>query len=365
MSHAETELAPIRPDEDFDHERLATWLRERLPAVGAPASGPMEVLQFPGGHSNLTYRVRFAGEGAGSPSAEYVVRRPPLGPVAPKAHDMGREFACLSKLSLSFSRAPRAYLFCEDPAVLGAPFLVMERRCGHVLRDRWPEEWGEDEALRRRISESLVDTLAELHAIDPASVGLGDFGKPEGFVERQIEGWAGRWEKAKTRELPVVDEVVAWLRANRPASQRSSIVHNDFKFDNVMLDENDRGRISSIFDWEMATLGDPLVDLGITLAYYAHIHLPSREGRGLIPSRLKGFLTRDELVERYARTSGLDLSRIGFYESFALFKNAVVLEQIYVRFVRGQTKDKRFAFLGAAVEPLVRMAMQVAEKTPA
>ncbi len=351
-SHAVSELAPIRADEEFDHQKLADYLRGKLPGT----DGPIEIFQFPGGHSNLTYLARFGAQ-------EYVVRRPPLGPVAPTAHDMGRENAVLSKLYKVFPAAPRVFLFCEDTGVIGAPFIVMERRKGIVLRNEWPAELGDNPELRRRISESLVDTLAQLHKIDYVAVGLGSFGKPEGFVERQIKGWAGRWEKAKTREISDLDELVRWFLEKMPAPQAASLIHNDFKLDNVMPDPNDPGKFTSIFNWEMCTIGDPLIDFGTTLTYWAHVHLPGSDGRRLIPTQMSGFLTREQIVNRYAEKTGFDLSRIGYYEAFALFKNAVVLEQIYVRFVRGQTKDQRFAALGPAVPPLIAKARELATQS--
>lgn len=347
-----TDLAPIRADEDFDHGKLADYLRANLPGV----AGEIEVLQFPGGHSNLTYLARMGG-------AEYVVRRPPLGPVAPKAHDMGREFKILSRLWAVFPPAPRALLFCEDASIIGAPFVVMERREGTVIRGTWPAALPDEPDFCRRVSESLIDTLADLHRVDYKAAGLEDFGKPEGFVERQVKGWRDRWERAKTRELPAVDELVAWLIEKMPESPVASIIHNDYKFDNVMLDPKDPSRISSIFDWEMATIGDPMIDLGISLAYYAYIHLPGSDGRRFIPTKKPGFLGRDALLERYAARTGYDVSKIAYFEAFAMFKNAVVLEQIYVRFVKGQTQDKRFAALGPVVEPLVRMGLDLAGKS--
>lgn len=353
MAHAHEalpELAPIRSDEDFDHAKLEAYLKAEIPGL----AGPIEILQFPGGHSNLTYLAKFGPR-------ELVVRRPPLGPIAPKAHDMGREFKVLSRLSDTFPAAPRAYAYCEDPSILGAPFLVMERRRGVVIRNAWPPELPDEPALRRRISESMADTLAALHRLDYKAAGLEDFGKPEGFVDRQIEGWAGRWDRAKTREVKGIGEIIAWLRAKKPASPVASLIHNDFKLDNVMLDPADPGRIASIFDWEMSALGDPLIDLGTTMAYWAHVFIPAADGRRLLPTQVQGFFTREEFLARYGEKTGFDLSAMGFYEAFALFKNAVVLEQIYVRFVRGQTKDKRFEVLGFLVEPLIKKALELAE----
>lgn len=347
-----SEVSAIRADEDFDHARLADYLKQNIPEL----SGEIEILQFPGGHSNLTYLARIGGK-------ELVVRRPPLGPVAPTAHDMGREFRVLSKLCPVFPPAPRAYLYCEDESVIGAKFLVMERRNGIIIRNQWPPELPDDPALRRRISESMADTLATLHTLDYNAAGLGDFGKPDGFVERQVKGWAGRWEKAKTREISGVDQILAWLNEKMPTSGAPSLIHNDFKLDNVALDPADPGRIASIFDWEMSALGDPLVDLGTTLAYWAHVYIPGQDGRRLLPTQTPGFFTRDQFVARYGEKTGYDLSKLGWYEAFALYKNAVVLEQIYVRFVRGQTKDKRFELLGYLVEPLIKKAMELAKQS--
>lgn len=354
-AEALSDTIPIRADEDFDHGRLAAYLRGKIPG----AEGPMEVTQFQGGHSNLTYLARFGDR-------EYVVRRPPLGPVAPKAHDMGREFGVLSRLYQAFPKAPRAYLFCEDASVLGAPFVVLERMQGLVVRNVWPPQLGDDPALRRRISESLVDTLAELHKVDYAAIGLGGFGKPEGFLERQVTGWAERWQRSKTEEIPWVEDLVKEFSRRMPASRYATLLHNDFKLDNAMLAHDDPGRVIGVFDWEMSTLGDPLVDLGITLGYWG-----PREGlksppigveRRVTPSLMPGFMTHDEVVERYAGATGFDVSGITYYEAFAWYKTAVVLQQIYVRFHRGQTQDARFAELGKQVGPMMERARGLLER---
>ena len=356
------ELVPIRPDEDFDHRPLELYLRERLEGIEG-IEGPMEVLQFPGGHSNLTYLVRF-GE------TEYVVRRPPLGPIPPKAHDMGREYAVLSKLYRAYPAAPRAYLFCEDPEIIGAPFCVLERCKGLIIRNAWPEQLGEDPALARRISQSLVDALAELHRVDYKAIGLGDLGRPEGFLERQVRGWAGRWERAKIDELPILDELVKRLLDEMPESGPYSIIHNDYKLDNLMLAQDDPGRIVAILDWEMCTLGDPMIDLGTLLSYWTRAErrgTPDASGDAetdplshrITPTTYPGFLSRDEVIRRYGEKTGFDVSRANYFEAFGLFKMAVVLQQIYVRFARGQTRDKRFESLGVQVEPLIVRARNV------
>jgi aminoglycoside phosphotransferase (APT) family kinase protein len=337
------DLAPIREDEKLDETRLEPYLREHLPET----AGRMELLQFPGGHSNLTYQVKFG-------STEYVLRRPPLGPLPKNAHDMGREYRVLSKLYQGFPPAPRAYVYCEDPSIIGAPFVIMERRHGIVIRNAWPEELPATKEYRRKISESLIDTQARLHLVEYEAIGLGEFGKPEGFVERQITGWAARWEKAKHKDVPVMNELTAGLLANMPAPSKPAVIHNDYKFDNVMLGGEGNEEVIGVFDWEMSTLGEPLVDLGITLGYWT-----MAAGGGATRMTYKpsdGFLTREEIIERYRTITGIDTGPIRFYECFALYKTAVVLQQIFIRYHRGQTQDKRFAALEHQVEPLIRFA---------
>jgi aminoglycoside phosphotransferase (APT) family kinase protein len=346
---------PVRPDERLDAARLEAWLALRLPDV----QGPLRVSQFPGGHSNLTYCLGFGSEGR-----ELVLRRPPLGPVAPRAHDMAREYAVLSRLAAVFPLAPRAYAFCGDPSVIGAPFYLMERRRGVVVRDTWPPELPDDPGLRRRVAEGLLDALVALHDVDFAAAGLGDLGRPEGYAERQVRGWQGRWERARTRALPALDHLAARLLATLPSSAPATLVHNDFKLDNVLLDPADPGRVTTILDWEMTTLGDPLIDLGTLLGYWPEPGDPEvRKGNPSSPTTLPGFPTRSELAARYARARGLDLGAIGWYETFGLFKTAVVLEQIYVRFKRGQTQDPRFARFEERVPALLQAASLVAERS--
>jgi aminoglycoside phosphotransferase (APT) family kinase protein len=217
--------------------------------------------------------------------------------------------------------------------------------------------------LRRAISRAFTDTMARLHTLDYEAVGLGDLGKPEGFVKRQVEGWEGRWARAKTRDIPGLDDLIGWFKDKLPESRHAALIHNDFKLDNVMLDREDPSRLTSIFDWEMCTLGDPLLDLGTTLAYWTHVAMPSQDGRRIVPTQMEGFYSRQELLDHYAAKTGFDIGPIGYHEAFSLFKNAVVLEQIYVRFVRGQTQDKRFAALGYLVEPMIRKAAQLAEES--
>ena len=348
----QSDVRPVRAGEDLDWSTVVAWLRERLPACGIrglDVSHEPEIAQFPGGHSNLTYRVRFG-------DVDLVLRRPPLGPVAPTAHDMVREYRWLAAIHPVFPLAPRVYALCEDPAVIGVPFYVMERRNGVVVRTDEPPAL-QNPVARRRLSESLIDTLASLHAIDVESAGLSGMGKPAGFVERQVRGWSERWERSRTTALPEMDSLSAWLRDHLPPPPAPpAVVHGDFKLDNVMLDERDVTRIIGVFDWEMCTLGDPLVDLGIVLAYWSPTAPPSQRDALTTVIDRPGYFSRDEIIDRYAARSGHDVSNVRYYEVFALFKIAVVIQQIYFRFVNGQTQDSRFATFDARVAYLARHA---------
>jgi len=344
------EVAPIRAGEEFDEPRVDAWVREHVQGL----EGPMQVRQFPGGHANLTYLLRF-GE------REIVMRRPPLGPVAPRSHDMSREYKVLSRLGGHFEPAPRAYALCEDLDVLGAVFILMERCRGIVIRARIPAEVDRHPDGRRRACHALIDTMADFHGLDYEALGLGDLGKPEGFALRQVEGWYGRWERAKDREQPRFEDTYHWLVERLPTGQRSSLVHNDLKFDNVMLDPEDPGRVTAILDWDMTTLGDPLVDLGTLLGYWPQKGDPPARGNGMEVTAQEGMATRRELAERYAERTGADLAEIPWYETFAIWKTAVVLQQIYIRYVRGQTRDERFQGMGPRVEALIDIAADLAE----
>lgn len=348
------DTAPIRPGEELDWKALEAHLREHLPArLGDEVltDAGLVVEQFPGGHSNLTYCIRFGGK-------EFVMRRPPFGPVAPTAHDMPREFRLLSAISPHFNLAPKAYLLCEDTAVIGAPFYLMERRTGIVVRQTVPDEIGDNLELRYQVSRSLVDTLADMHSIDIKETGLINIGKPAGFVKRQVEGWAGRWERSKTTELPEMTESAEWLIKRLPADpERPTLVHNDYKLDNVMLDSNDPTRIVAILDWEMCTVGDPLIDLGLLLCYWPQADDPELFSGSLRSvTMLPGWMKRADIIERYAERSGRDLTDIKYYHIFALFKLAVVIQQIFYRYHVGQTQDKRFADFDTRVDALAKMA---------
>jgi aminoglycoside phosphotransferase (APT) family kinase protein len=277
---------------------------------------------------------------------------------------MSREYRVLSGLAPVFPPAPQPYLLCEDPSVIGAPFYVMERRRGLVLRTRVPPEIGADPSRRRHVSEAVVDTLVALHAVDWSAAGLAGLGRPEGFVERQVRGWAERYERARTRDIPAIRDLARWLGERIPASPLPTLLHNDFKLDNLMLERADPGRVVAVLDWEMATLGDPLVDVGILLCYWPEADDPPVRRQSISAVTAEpGFLRRAEILARYAAAAGRDVSRIAFYETFALFKVAVVVQQIYVRYHRGQTKDPRFATFEDRVAGLAEAALDLAERS--
>jgi len=348
---ASAELIAPRPGEELDVARVAAFLAGRLPGSEAP----LEIAQFGGGHANLTYCLHF---GSGDARVEYVLRRPPSGPVAPGSHDMGREYRALSVLYRAFPYAPRAYLYCNDLSVIGAPFFVMERRRGVVVRGAVPACFGGglDREANRKLSQVVIDVLAELHAVDPAPIGLDGLGKdPARFLERQVRGWTARFERARTGEIPVADEVARWLADELPVSPEPTLLHNDWRLDNMAVAEDDPGRCVAVYDWDMCTLGDPLCDLGTLLSQWANA---GEEGAGFapMPSTLPGFLTREQAARRYSERSGRPLEAFPYYLVFGTFKMAVVLQQIYFRYQRGQTRDERFAGMGQAAEQLFRLA---------
>lgn len=346
MTAALDSTAPVRPGEELPLARLEVFLRPHFPDAG----GPLVVEQFPHGHSNLTYLLRLGGQ-------ELVLRRPPFGNQVKSAHDMGREYRVLSKLSAIYPPAPRPYLYCEDDGVLGAPFYVMERRHGVVLRKSLPKGLALDPATVRALDEALIDNLATLHMLDWRAAGLADLGKPDGYVNRQVTGWVNRYAAARTDEVPEVERVARWLTEHQPTESGAGLIHNDYKFDNVLLDANDLTRIVAVLDWEMATIGDPLMDLGSALSYWIHEDDPPllKQAR-MGPTGLPGSLTRQELVARYAERTGQDVPNVLFYYCFGLFKTAVIIQQIYARYVRGHTKDARFATMNDVVLVLSQQA---------
>src|SRR5262245_9136017 len=341
--------APIRHGEELNAPRLEAYLREHL----GPSVEPLSIEQFPHGHSNLTYLLRWG-------QTELVLRRPPFGNQVQTAHDMSREFRVLSKLWTVFPAAPRPYLFCDDDSVLGAPFYVMERRRGFILRRQLPRGLQLTSNTTRQMNESLVKTLAQLHAVNCVSAGLAELGKPAGYVARQVTGWTTRYKNAQTDDAPGMEPVMLWLADHLPPDSSPAVIHNDFKFDNLVLDPDDMTRVTAVLDWEMSTLGDPLMDLGTTLGYWVEASDPEPLQRAAVgPTMQPGSLSRRELVDSYEQLSGREVSSREFYYCFGLFKVAVIIQQIYARFVRGKTSDTRFANMNEVVTVMNRQAERV------
>ncbi|MCB1690462.1 MAG: phosphotransferase family protein [Halioglobus sp.] len=337
------DVAPVRADEHMDWPSLEHWLKQHIDGL----TGPMSVAQFHGGHANLTYCVSFC-------DYDLVVRRQPHGDIPPGAHDMAREHRVLSALGKAFPPAPASLAYCEDNSVIGAPFVVMERKYGVVIRDHIPAALAVHENVEQRVSMALIDAMAALHSIVPADIGLEKLGRPEGFVSRQLAGWNKRWELACSEEVPLFAEIYQHLLATQPESSHACIVHNDLKLDNCMFAPDNPDQVSAIFDWDMATLGDPLVELGTLLSYWREAG-DKLHRAPTIELDMDRFPTRAELVERYAR-SGIEITHIDWYEAFGHWKHAVVLQQLYRRFATGQTKDSRLG----ALKPNIAITLGVA-----
>ena len=292
---------------------------------------------------------------------ELVLRRPPFGQIAPGAHDMKREFKVLSQLWRHFDRAPRGYLFCDDPAVLGADFFVMERRRGEVIRDSMPPALRRHPDVGRRVAFALVEAMADLHALDPAACGLAGLGRPDGFIDRQLDGWARRWALARPEDAgDDMERIHERLARRRPALSRASIVHNDLKLDNCQFAPENPDRVAAIFDWDMTTLGDPLVDLGTLLNYWPDHTDTEATQRGTRPGLLDmGLPSRAEITGRYAALTGADPAAARWWEAFALWKTVVVVVQLHRRWVRGESTDPRMAHIADRAPSLVSAARGV------
>ncbi len=334
-----------------DLERLRPWFAAHVEGASDTA---LHAELISGGRSNLTYAI---GDGR----HEWVLRRPPLGHVLPTAHDMLREHTVLSALADTDVPVPRTLAFCGDESVNDAPFYVMEKVDGVILRT--PAEFARiSPADARRCSEALVDVLVAIHAVDYAAVGLSDFGHPEGYVERQVRRWAQQWERSKSRELPAIDELARRLRAALPRSGPPTIVHGDYRLDNTMLAAGDPGRIVAVLDWEMATLGDPLSDLGLFLVYWGRDqgNLATDSATAAPDS---GFLSRADIADRYATASGRDVSELDFYEMLAAYKLAIILEGIHARFLMGKTVGDGFDQIGTMVESIANAALDAGSRS--
>lgn len=345
---------PVRPGEALDAKRIDPYLKAHIPGL----SGTPDISQFPGGASNLTYLLTYPGR-------ELVLRRPPFGHKAKTAHDMGREFRILNQLKDAFPYCPTAYVHCTDEAVIGAEFYVMERLNGIILRADLPAELNFDTQQTEALCKSFIDRLVDLHQVDYHACGLGDLGKPQGYVARQIRGWTERYDKARTPDAPGWESVARWLDDKQPADHpTASLVHNDYRFDNVILDPHHPMQIIGVLDWELTTLGDPLMDLGNSLAYWvqaddpAPVQLMRRQ-----PSHAPGMLTRAQFVAYYAERAGMRIDNFDFYYAYGLFRLAGIVQQIYYRYYHGQTQDKRFAPFIQMNALLETMALQVIDRS--
>lgn len=345
------EAGAVRSGEELDAGAVVVFIRSSLPHV----SGEIAVRQFPGGFSNLTYLVR-VGE------HEFILRRPPFGRKATGAHDMGREYRVLTALKPVFPYCPTPLLYTEDDSVIGAPFYLMERINGIILRRDLPEDMVLTPDRARILSENLVTTLCRLHGVDPRSAGLDDLGKGDGYATRQVTGWSRRYADARTGDAPAFDGIIRWLHDKIPSSsQAPAIIHNDYKFDNTVLDPADPTKIIGLLDWEMTTIGDPLMDLGSSLAYWVEKDDPPQlQAIRTMPTNIPGMLTRKEQVALYSRQSGIAIDNFDFYYCFGLFRLAVIAQQIYYRYYHGQTKDPRFRNLIHGVKALEQTALRVA-----
>ena len=340
MIPSTNKTVPVRLGEELNRDNLNRYLKDTTSSIGEV----IDVTQFPGGYSNLTYCLR-------TTTKEFVLRCPPHGATIKSAHDMGREFRVLSSLKDHYTLLPNPIIYCASIDVIGSPFYIMEKVEGTILRTATALKMNLSSSVYTSISESLINNLVALHAIDIYKTGLIQLGKPEGYVARQVEGWIKRYYNSETDKLNEMDETAVWLRVHLPAYQSAAFLHNDYKHDNVILNPNNLSEILAVLDWEMSTVGDPLMDLGATLAYWAEAG-DDDAMKQFNFTWLPGNLTRKEVIERYALQSGRDVSNILFYYVFGLYKNAVIAQQIYARWKSGLTKDARFGQLFYVIKSL-------------
>ncbi|MCP5161186.1 MAG: phosphotransferase family protein [Hahellaceae bacterium] len=323
----------VRNGEELDLARMDAYLRTQI----AGLEGTPRITQFPGGASNLTYLITYDNR-------EMVLRRPPFGKKVKSAHDMGREYRVMQGLRPHFPYVPEMLAFCEDESVLGCEFYVMDRVRGIILRGDMPEELQFTPEQHRKLCESVIDRLVDLHQVPWKGTALADLYREGDYVERQISGWSDRYRNAKTDNAPDFESVMAWLNEKRPTQVNACVIHNDYRFDNVILDPQQPMNVIGVLDWEMATIGDPLMDLGNSLAYWVEANDPAPfQMLRRQPTHLPGMMTRQEMVNYYCQRTGLDVPNFDFYEVYGLFRLVVILQQIYYRFHHGQTQDKRFA----------------------
>ena len=347
LSHIMTTTIPA----GINYERVSRYFAEHVP--GGDTELRFEFLS--GGRSNLTYLVRGGGR-------TWVLRRPPLGHVLPTAHDMAREYKVLRGVTQAGFPAPTPIALCEDPTVNDYPFYVMDYREGVIVAESLPEGFATRPEERRAMSIALVDTLAKLHAIDYNAVGLSDFGRPEGYLERQVRRWSQQWERSETRPLPEINEVIRRLKNSIPPHSDATIVHGDYRFGNLILDPTNPGRVVAVLDWEMSTLGDPLTDLGYTLLGWTEPNDPPEViAGGSTITQQEGFLTRAEVIQEYGQRSGRSVEFVDFYLVLAAYKLAVIVEGIWARHLKGQTVGEGFEGYGERVEHLARRALAMAD----
>jgi aminoglycoside phosphotransferase (APT) family kinase protein len=349
-----SQTIPVRKGEELNMTGLEHFLRHQFPEL---PDAPLSIEQFGTGASNLTYALSIG-------DWEAVLRRPPFGPVVSKAHDMEREYHILSVLSEVFPLAPKPYVLCQDEEVVGKPFFLMERKHGVLVDTAFPDGVEATPELCSRLSGQMVDTLVQLHSIPYENTILEKMSKPDGFMERQVHGWIGRYEKAKTDDIPEVEALKKWLSAHIPISQAPTIIHYDYKLNNALFSP-DLSRMVGLFDWEMTTVGDPLADVGAAMSYWMEDNDPAllKMGFGKPPVTIqRGFYTRKQFIEAYAKKSGRDVSNIHFYVTFAYFKLAVICQQIYYRYKKGQTNDERFARFGDFVKILIVHSLHTAHE---
>jgi aminoglycoside phosphotransferase (APT) family kinase protein len=343
---------PVRKGEEIDPAAVKTFLQEQISGL----EGDIHITQFPSGFSNLTYLIEMG-------NAKMVLRRPPVGANVKAGHDMGREFNVLNALAKVFPYCPKPLAYTEDISVIGAPFFVMEKLSGIILRKDLPENLKFSPAQATALCSAWTDMLIKIHDIDVIEAGLDFIGKPLGYVQRQVDGWSNRFRKARTPDAPDCEVLMAWLKEKMPEdTDRPAIVHNDYKFDNVVLNPDSPETITGVLDWEMATYGDPLMDLGNSLAYWVEKNDPEQmQLFRIMPTNMDGAMTRKQILEQYAKITGRDTVLWDFYYCFGLFRLAVIAQQIYYRWYHKITRNKRFAQLIFAVAGLEKTAMNVIE----
>ncbi len=353
MTHIDAATA-IREGEELDNRSVETFLKDSIPGL----TGKLTISQFPSGYSNLTYLIELGDR-------KLVLRRPPFGTKAKSAHDMGREYRILSALQEAFPYAPKPLVYVEDESLIGSPFYVMERIEGIILRKDLPKTLRFSPEEAGKLSRNLIDGLLELHSIDYQKIGLGNEGKPKGYIQRQVEGWSRRYRAARTPDAPDFESIMKWLDENQPAdSNKPSLIHSDYKFDNIILDPENPLKIIGVLDWEMATIGDPLMDLGAVFAYWTNRDDPDEmQLIRMQPTNIEGMMSRDEILTYYLEGSGRSVDDFSFYQCCNLFRLSTIAQQIYYRFYHGQTKDKRFAMLITAVQVMERVILSILEKT--